>query len=323
MVTMETSQLLLMMMMMKTKMSFPDGTWTLSSPLRLHMDSVDMRHVLRWRPLQDNCSAPILYSVQYQGEFELTVLNSSWLDAPRCQMILEPGCDLTSALGSDSDYSLRVRAHCRGRESAWTTTNSTFNRRETFVSAPLMTVMPEGDGLQVTLNTFPVNTVVTVTVWRSGEELQAAAFTLLPEQTVLHVPLQVGGKYCIIAEARLGARSNSTPMQCVNVTHTGSGWWKTVATVVATAVVMVTLLVAVSWSISRCRPVDCQTYFRKEALPPSLQSDWDVTFMSSSEEAEPVELVSVVLVSTEDRRAQDLLLQAQGSSSSRNFQTLN
>lgn len=47
------------------------------------------------------------------------------------------------------------------------------------------------------------------------------------------------------------------------------------------------------------------------------QSDWDVTFMSSSEEAEPVELISVVLVSTEDRRAQDLLLQAQGSSSPR------
>lgn len=68
-------------------------------------------------------------------EFELMVLNSSWVDAPRCQMILEPCCDLTSDLGSDSDYSLRVRAHCWGRGSAWTTTNSTFNRRESEMKA--------------------------------------------------------------------------------------------------------------------------------------------------------------------------------------------
>lgn len=107
------------------------------------------------------------------------------------------------------------------------------------------------------------------------------------------------------------------------------------ATVVATAVVMVTLLAAVFWSISRCRPVDCQTYFQKEALPSSLvrletaswaespevcfdvvfdvpslfpqQSDWDVTFMSNSEEAEPLEAVSVVVVmmSTEDLGAEN------------------
>lgn len=49
------------------------------------------------------------------------------------------------------------------------------------------------------------------------------------------------------------------------------------------------------------------------------QSDWDMKFMSSSEEAEPVEVASVVPVSTEDHRGPprttELLLQAQGSSS--------
>lgn len=43
------------------------GMWTLSPPRRLHMDSVNMKHVLRWLPLQDNCSTAILYSVQFQG----------------------------------------------------------------------------------------------------------------------------------------------------------------------------------------------------------------------------------------------------------------
>lgn len=31
------------------------------------MDSLNMRHVLRWRPLQDNCSTALVYSVQFQG----------------------------------------------------------------------------------------------------------------------------------------------------------------------------------------------------------------------------------------------------------------
>lgn len=43
------------------------GTWTPSSPRHVHMDSVNMRHVLRWLPLQDNCSTTVLYSVQFQG----------------------------------------------------------------------------------------------------------------------------------------------------------------------------------------------------------------------------------------------------------------
>lgn len=41
-------------------------------------------------------------------------------------------------------------------------------------------------------------------------------------------------------------------------------------TAVVTAVVMVTLLAMLFWSFSRCRPDDCQAYFQKEALPPSL-----------------------------------------------------
>lgn len=40
--------------------------------------------------------------------------------------------------------------------------------------------------------------------------------------------------------------------------------------VVVTPVVMATLLGLLFWSMSRCRPGDCQTYFQKEALPPSL-----------------------------------------------------
>lgn len=68
-------------------------------------------------------------------EFELTVLNSSWVDAHNCQLTSETYCDLTFDLGSDSDYNLRARAHCGSQKSAWTRTSSPFNRRDSEMKA--------------------------------------------------------------------------------------------------------------------------------------------------------------------------------------------
>lgn len=39
----------------------------LPPPQSPRVDSVNMRHVLRWRPPQDGCGAALLYSVQFQG----------------------------------------------------------------------------------------------------------------------------------------------------------------------------------------------------------------------------------------------------------------
>ncbi|TNM97657.1 hypothetical protein fugu_013903 [Takifugu bimaculatus] len=287
---METSRLLLLLLTLKMRLSLQDGIWTPSSPRHVHMDSVNMRHVLGWLPLQDNCSTTVLYSVQFQGEFELMVLNGSWVNAHDCQLTPETSCDLTSDLGSDSDYNLRVRAHCGSQTSAWAKASSPFNRRDTFVTAPLLEVTSERGGLQVSISKPPGNAVVTVTSWKRGDKLQKV-IPLEPEQTLLHIAaLQVGGEYCVRAQV-------STFFGCIP----DSGLWKTVTTVVVTAAVMATLLAVLFWSISRCRPGDCQTFFQKEALPPSLLN-WDVSIMTSPEGAEPLEAVSVMLVvlSTKD-----------------------
>ncbi|CAF89896.1 unnamed protein product [Tetraodon nigroviridis] len=188
---MDTSQLLLLLPMMTTMMktSSQDGV---SAPGGPRMDSLNMRHVLRWRPLQDNCSTALVYSVQFQGEFELSVLNDSWVDAAGCQRTPGTSCDLTFDLGSDSDYRLRIRAHCGAQTSAWSRSSSPFNRRDTVLTAPLMKVASEGGALRVSLSEPPRLTTLLVEVWRRGEE-QATALTLLPEQTLLLVPtLQVG-----------------------------------------------------------------------------------------------------------------------------------
>ncbi|XP_051809152.1 cytokine receptor family member B16 [Acanthochromis polyacanthus] len=267
--------------------------WTLPAPSRVSMDSVDMRHTLRWRPPQAPCNTTVLYSVQYQGEFELLLRNGSWVDAAECQRIPQTHCDLSFDLGSDSDYNLQVRAECGSQRSAWTRLSRAFNRRDTLMTVPEMSVTTSGDALQVTFSKLPPSAAVSVTVWKKGDEtqvipsFQAAVFSMPAEQTVLHVAaLQVGVMYCVSAQVVLDSRlhSSSTDIRCVSIT--GSAAWKRPTTVTVTVIVMAGLLFALFWSVVHCRPDACQTYFHKEPLPQSLKGDWSVQIPISPQEAE-------------------------------------
>ncbi|XP_059201267.1 cytokine receptor family member B16 [Centropristis striata] len=291
------SLLVVMMMMMMVLLDFTNCVQMLPAPSRVFMESVSMRHVLRWRPLQAPCTTTALYSVQFQGEFELLVLNGSWVDAPDCQLIAHTHCDLTFDLGSDSDYNLRVRAQCGSQPSPWTRLSPPFNRRDTVLTAPEMAVTAVGGALQVSFPELPLTAVVNVTVWKRGDRLQAAVYTLPAERTPLHVPdLQDGAAYCVRAQTVLDTdlHSSTTDTQCVSITGGGAAWKKP-TTVTLTVIITAGLLFAVFWSVVHCRPQVCQTYFQKEPLPHSLHPDWDLHIPMSPEEAELCEPVHVMV----------------------------
>ncbi|XP_073347827.1 interleukin-20 receptor subunit beta [Pagrus major] len=282
----------------------------LSAPSEVSMESVDMRHVLKWRPLQAPCNTTVLYSVQFQGEFELLVLNGRWVDAPECQQTRHTHCDLTFDLGSDSDYNLHVRAQCGSTLSPWTDLSPPFNRRDTVLTVPEMAVTAVGYDLQVSFNKLPHPAVISVTVLKKGDEqqvrvyftsslvvfVQASIYMLPAEQTMLHVAaLQEGAEYCVRAQTVLNSQlySSSTATQCVFITGPDAAW-KRPTTVTVTVIIMAGLLFAVFWSVVHCRPNTCQTYFHKEPLPRPLQSDWDVQIHISPEEVELCEPIHVV-----------------------------
>ncbi|XP_040911746.1 cytokine receptor family member B16 isoform X2 [Toxotes jaculatrix] len=286
----------LLMMMTMVLLDLKNGVWMLPAPSRVSMESVDMRHILRWRPLQASCNTSVLYSVQFQGEFELTVLNSSWVDAPECQQIHYTRCDLTFDLGSDSDYNVHVRAQCGSQLSAWTELNPPFNRRDTVLAVPKMTVSAVGGALQVSFDRLPRTVSVSVTVWKRGDELQAAVYKLHAEQTVLYVAaLQEGAEYCVRAQTVLDTQlqSSSTDAHCVSITGPVAAWKKP-TTVTVTVIIMAGVLFAVFWSIVHCHPDTCQTYFHKEPLPRSLRPDWDIEIQMSPEQAELCEQTPMV-----------------------------
>ncbi|XP_071347612.1 interleukin-20 receptor subunit beta isoform X1 [Trachinotus anak] len=291
-----TASLLPMMMMMMVLLDLNNEVWMLPAPSSVSIKSVNMRHTLSWRPLQASCNTSILYSVQFQGEFELTVQSGSWVDAHDCQRIGHTHCDLTSDLGSDSDYNLHVRAQCGSELSAWTELSRPFNRRDTVLTVPEMNVSTVGDALQVSFDNLPHTAIVSVVVWKRGQELQAAVYTMPAEQKVLHVAdLQDGAMYCVRAQTILQPhlQSGSTDPHCVSVTGPDAVWKKP-TTAAVTVIIMAALLFAVFWSVVHCRHDACQTYFHKEPLPRSLQPDINIEIQMGRQEEERCERIHMM-----------------------------
>lgn len=290
------ASLLMVMMMVIVLLDYTNYVWMLPTPSGVSMESVDMIHVLKWRPLQEPCSTRVLYSVQFQGEFELKFLNGSWVDAPECQQTPHTYCDLTFDLGSDSDYNIRVRGQCGSQLSPWTTLSRPFNRRDTVLRAPEMVVSAVGDALQVSFDKLPLTAIVRVTVWERGDEQEADVYMMPAEENMLHIAaLQEGAEYCVRAQTILDTHlhSSSSDTHCVSITGPDATW-KSPTTATATVIIMAGLLFAVFWFIAHCRPEACQKYFQKEPLPRPLQPDWDIQIPMYPKEAELYEQIGVV-----------------------------
>uniref|UniRef100_A0A665UNV2 Fibronectin type-III domain-containing protein n=1 Tax=Echeneis naucrates TaxID=173247 RepID=A0A665UNV2_ECHNA len=150
------------------------------------------------------------HTVQSPQLIRLTFLNGSWLDAHECKQIRGTHCDLTSDLGSDSDYNLHVRAQCGSEASAWSELSQPFNRRNTVLTVPEMAVTTVGDGLNVSFDKLP-------------HMFTAVVYTMPAEQKVLNVAaLQEGALYCVRAQTILTTRLRSaTTENCVSFTGSG------------------------------------------------------------------------------------------------------
>ncbi|XP_054876633.1 interleukin-20 receptor subunit beta-like isoform X1 [Poeciliopsis prolifica] len=242
------------------------------------MDTVSRRHVLRWTQPRASCNSTVLYSVQYQGEFELLIRNGSWINATECQRIPLTSCDLTFDLGSDSDYSLRVRAQCGSKMSAWT--RFLFNRNNITPPVPELRLTAAGAVLLVSVRKFPLTAVTTVTMWRKDKGHQTKVYSMPADQEVLQVAaLQEGAVYCVKAKVVLNQ----------DVQSPGAPAWKQPTVVTVTVVAMLGLLIGLFWSLvhcrpDSCRPDSCQKYFQKEPLPPSLNGNVAVRIVILQEE---------------------------------------
>ncbi|KAJ8357847.1 hypothetical protein SKAU_G00206410 [Synaphobranchus kaupii] len=242
-------------------------------PQGVLIESTNMKHWLKWVPLQVPCH-PVSYSVQYQGYFELYIKNGSWEDAPHCQNINSLVCDLTPGFGSDSDYNVRVRAECGGLVSDWASPGLPFNRRQTNLTAPKMRATVSGDSIQLAFADLSETVDVTLKHWRKGLELEASVQYVTAERNPFHLGgLEAGITYCLSAQTVLhNKRSASTETQCFDISVSPGPtriWLK--PTVACVAVVTVAgMALAAFWSVTKCCPAFLNTCWPKEPLPDAL-----------------------------------------------------
>lgn len=278
-----------------------DYVCVLPAPSQVSMKSINMRHTLSWLPLQDECNTTALYSVQYQGEFERLVLNGSWLDAAQCQLILLSECDVSSDLGSDSDYVLRIRVHCGAVLSPWKQLAPPFNRRDTVLTEPELKMDVGEGGLLMSFQNVPLICSVRVSMWKSGHEDQVVLKVVRSEQFLWEVPsLQEGEKYCVQAQTELpsGQKSRHTDPHCVLFPGPGESW-KKATTVAFVVLISVGFLCAVFWSIVHCQTQTSHKFFHKEPLPRSLKEyDAQIPMQIPEEQLESLYRLQIVLPNT-------------------------
>ncbi|XP_077580592.1 interleukin-20 receptor subunit beta [Stigmatopora nigra] len=226
-------------------------------PGHITMDSVNLKHILRWRPPRVQCDTPLLYSVQYQGEFELIVWDGKWLNSQGCQKIERTHCDLSLELGSDSDYNIRVQIHCGNKTVAWQQLKPSFNRRDTILTVPQMKVSAVGGTLLVSLERPPHTALVQVEVLKSGEaqEKQAQVFTVPAKENLLRVAnLQERAEYCVRAHLQLLGKqmqSQRTSAECVRIPGPKEVW-KTSATIALLTLFTFCVVFGVVWYTIQC-----------------------------------------------------------------------
>ncbi|XP_067310488.1 cytokine receptor family member B16 [Pseudorasbora parva] len=246
---------------------------TLSTPLNSSMHSVNMKHILKWSPLQANCST-VNYSVQFQGEYELYKLNGTWVNAYDCQEISKTRCDLTHDLASNCDYSIRIKTNCDGKKT-WTHLPATFNRRDTVLLAPKMTVNVEGDPIQVGFSTTLSDMTVNLKVWKEGDEQNALINVIRSYPYHLSIAAHRGQeKMCFRAEAVVEAinKNFSIDTQCIIIPEQTSDFVKPMIVSIS-VIVSVAMAFILGWSATHFGPQIKQICHR-EPIPSVLIDDW-------------------------------------------------
>ncbi|XP_051990718.1 cytokine receptor family member B16 [Xyrauchen texanus] len=247
---------------------------SLPTPLNISMQSVNMKHILIWSPLQVPCST-VNYTVQYQGEYELHKLNGTWVDAYDCQEISENKCDLTSDLAANSDYSIRIKTKCDGQKS-WAQLPATFNRINTVLLAPKMMIAVEGDLIQVALSTTLPYMTVNLQVWKEGDEQNALLHVIRAYPYHFSIAAHRGEeRMCLKAESLVEVinKSCSTDTQCVFIPKQTSDFVKPLMVSIA-VVVAVAISCILGWSATRFGPQIKQNICHREPLPNVLLHDW-------------------------------------------------
>ncbi|XP_051874182.1 cytokine receptor family member B16 [Pristis pectinata] len=174
------------------------GLEGLQKPKNVYVNSTNMRHILRWSPVRVPLGE-VSYSVQFQGEFERNH-RKTWVAITECSSIKETWCDVTADVSSDVDYNLKVRSELGNVTSKWETLSELFNRKETNLTAPRLTVEESGSLVTLDVSEVKKNIKARIYYWEKGVEQQVMNIFMDQSQRPYYLPVQKGVTYCFQAQ---------------------------------------------------------------------------------------------------------------------------
>uniref|UniRef100_UPI00398F1E9A LOW QUALITY PROTEIN: interleukin-20 receptor subunit beta n=1 Tax=Pristiophorus japonicus TaxID=55135 RepID=UPI00398F1E9A len=174
------------------------GIERLPKPKNVFVNSTNMRHILRWSPVRVPLG-DISYSVQFQGEFERNH-RKTWVVISECSGITETWCDVTTDISSDVDYDLKVRTHLGNATSNWAHLSKLFNRKETNLTTPRLTVKASGGLLTLHVSEVKKNIDACIYYWEKGVKHQIMNASVDQRQNPYNVNVKSGVIYCFQAQ---------------------------------------------------------------------------------------------------------------------------
>ncbi|GCB71160.1 hypothetical protein scyTo_0005862 [Scyliorhinus torazame] len=229
------------------------GLERLPKPNNVFVNSTNMRHILRWSPVRFPLGG-ITYSVQFQGEFERHH-KKTWVVISECSRITETWCDVTADISSDVDYDLKVRSQFENITSKWANLSKLFNRKESNLRTPRLTVNVRGGLLTLDVSEISKNINARIYYWEKGAEQQILNISM--DHNPFNVNLRSGITYCFQAQLYISEYNKfsyrSDPIcETVNKDATSNEIVVIVTTVLLLGVSIVVVSLFLTWKLC-CR----------------------------------------------------------------------
>ncbi|XP_006124669.2 interleukin-20 receptor subunit beta [Pelodiscus sinensis] len=233
----------------------------LPAPQNVSIHSTNMKHFLTWSPVTVP-GETVRYSVEFQGEYERTYVNKSWIPISECSLIMVTQCNVTDDISANVPYNLRVRAKLGSQGSKWSALDELFDRKMTLLTPPLMRVFADGYHLLVELEDLGPAFQFHVVYWRKGRESWVHNKTVKKISSVVHLDsMEAGAEYCVTAQTYVEAinrSSNFSQMQCVHGPDgSRSTWMTTTMMSFAGFLIGVLALPFLAWKMSQIIQYSC------------------------------------------------------------------
>ncbi|KAM4693142.1 interleukin-20 receptor subunit beta isoform 2-T2 [Discoglossus pictus] len=231
---------------------------SLPAPENITMESTNLNHLLSWDPVPVTWGN-VTYSVQFQGKYEREYNAIMWNEVEHCQAISITHCSVTNEIGTNTTYTLQVRAMLDNLTSNWSQLQPPFSRTSTVLTPPDFEIGSRGHHLIVDIKDLGKYFEYFVFYWKKGQEHVVHSVTTSYASDIHLNAVEGGSEYCAQVIAHAGPiyrNSSRSVLKCTEVPEKLSGLIIGIISLFG-AIAGLALLSVVLWYVFRLLRYSC------------------------------------------------------------------